>query len=322
MTSPGVSTSAAPDQKGLPGVAFLLGPARAGTSLVYKMICLHPDVGYISNYLRRTPQVPWLGALNRVPRRWDDLQQQVWFAGGSQAYSYNRKRSWLDRVTPQPVEGEPVFAHAGFRQYPWDPVRPADVRTERLQRTLRHLSRSAGATTVVSKRIANNRRVPELVEACPEARFVAIVRDGRAVAASLATVDWWDDDPLWWDPRGRSPRLLAADGADPWALCARNWVEDVRSVEQGLAGVPHERVLRLRYEDIVVAPRDVMVTLAEFIGVTPHEEWLAKVGRLRLDGRNDGWRTLPRAALQVIEDVQRDELQRYGYQVQEEGTDG
>ena len=312
-----MSAAAAATQDAAPGAAFLLGPARSGTSLVYKMLCLHPDVGYLSNYVRRAPYLPWLGALNRLPRRWDDLQRKVWFGGGSEAYAYGRKRSWLDRVAPQPVEGEPVFAYAGFRQYAWEPESAPDVQVDRLRRTLHHLARSSGTTTVVSKRIANNRRVPELFRACPEARFVAIVRDGRAVAASLAKVDWWNDDPLWWDPEGRSPRVLESQGADPWELCARNWVEDVRSVEEGLAAVPAERVMRLRYEDVVAAPYDVMVSIAEFVGLAPDEQWLTKVTGLRLDGRNDRWRELPPHALQAIERVQADDLRRYGYEVSE-----
>lgn len=310
-------SAAAPTTPDLPGVTFLLGPARSGTSLVYKMLCLHPDVGYISNYLRRTPSLPWLGALNRVPRRWDHLQKQVWFGGGSEAYSYNRKRSWLDRLAPQPVEGEPVFTHAGFRQFPWEPQAAPDERADRLRQTLRHLSRSAGTPTVVSKRIANNRRVAELLQACPDARFLAIVRDGRAVAASLAKVDWWEDDPLWWDVDGRSPRTLVAQGADPWELCARNWVEDMRSVEEGLEAVPSDRVMRLRYEDITAAPHDLMLEIADFIGVTPDPQWLDKVDALQLDGRNDRWRELPAEALHVIEQVQGEALQRYGYTVHE-----
>ena len=308
-----MSAPARPDPASVPAVTFLLGPARSGTSLVYKMLCLHGDVGYISNYVGRMPYLPWAGVLNRLPRRWDQLQRQVWFGGGSEAYSYNRQRSWLHRLAPEPVEGEPVFTHADFRQYPWQPDGDAGVQVDRLQRTLRRLSRSAGTATVVSKRIANNRRVPELVRACPDARFLAIVRDGRAVAASLAKVNWWEDDPLWWDGEGRSPRELEAQGADPWELCARNWVEDVRSVEDGLRVVPSDRFMRLRYEDIVAAPRDVMVAIAAFIGVTPDQDWLEKLARLDLGPRNDSWRTLPPGALEVIERVQDEELRRYGY---------
>ena len=32
---------------------FLVGAARSGTSLLYRALCLHPDVAYVSNYVRR-----------------------------------------------------------------------------------------------------------------------------------------------------------------------------------------------------------------------------------------------------------------------------
>ena len=45
---------------------FLVGAARSGTSLVYKALCLHPDVAYISNWVARYPKAPRLAALNRL----------------------------------------------------------------------------------------------------------------------------------------------------------------------------------------------------------------------------------------------------------------
>jgi hypothetical protein len=211
------------------------------------------------------------------------------------------------------VEGEPVFTHAGFREYPWESEGPERLRTERLRQTVTRLSSASGASVFVSKRIAHNQRIPQLLQALPEARFVAIVRDGRAVALSLSRVNWWPDDPLWWD--GRSPRELEAEGADPWELCARNWVEDMRSIEEGLTDVPADRVLRLRYEDVVAAPRDAVVGVGRFIGLDADPRWLRALDMVRTQDRPEKWRTLPPQALATVERVQRSTLLHYGYDV-------
>ena len=294
-----------------PGATFVLGAARSGTSLLYKALCLHPDATYLSNWIRRAPVVPWLGALNRAPRRWPALQQQAWFAGGSEGYVYGDSRSLLERLAPQPVEGEPVFRHCGFREFSWEEQAPAKQRADRLSRTFSRLRSSAGARTVVSKRIAHNRRVPELHQALPDARFVSLVRDGRAVAQSLSRVDWWPDDVLWWD--GKTPRQLEQAGADPWELCARNWVEDTNSLEAGLAIVPADQVFALRYEEFVLEPVDALVRIAAFLGLRQDQGWLDAVGRLRTPNRNDAWRSLPAEVISSIESVQKEELARYGY---------
>ena len=47
---------------------FILGPARSGTTLLYKGLCLHPDVAFISNWSARFPRLPVVaGAESRWP---------------------------------------------------------------------------------------------------------------------------------------------------------------------------------------------------------------------------------------------------------------
>ena len=46
---------------------FLIGAPRSGTSLLYKCLALHPDLGYISNYNERLPRWESVSLLNRDP---------------------------------------------------------------------------------------------------------------------------------------------------------------------------------------------------------------------------------------------------------------
>src|SRR6202035_2477728 len=102
------------------------------------------------------------------------------------------------------VEGEPLFRHCGMVQFEWEHEATPLEQQKALRRSFSAIRRSSGAVVVVNKRIANNRRIPQLLAAFPDARFVSIVRDGRAVAYSLSRVDWWDDDIVWW--YGGTPR--------------------------------------------------------------------------------------------------------------------
>ena len=86
----------------------------------------------------------------------------------------------------------------------------------------------------------------------PDARFVSLVRDGRAVAVSLSHVDWWATSRVWF--YDGTPVQWAAEGRDPWELCARNWVEELDAVDAGLAQVPEDQVLHVRYEDLLGDP--------------------------------------------------------------------
>ncbi|MFT5586943.1 MAG: tetratricopeptide (TPR) repeat protein [Cognaticolwellia sp.] len=100
----------------------------------------------------------------------------------------------------------------------------------------------------------------------PRARFVHIVRDGRAVSASLVRQRWIDpatQEPIWY--------CKDLEGA------SRYWVEVVASVRQQAAQVPG-RYLELRYEDLVQDPRSAMRQVLAFLGepwseqVLSHEE--------------------------------------------------
>ena len=296
---------------------FLVGPARSGTSLVYKALCLHPDVAYVSNWVARFPRVPELAVLNRLGRRFDRARHLSWFGEDSNAYVYGRKRGLRERLFPAPVEGEPVYASCGVALLD-DSSKGPDLQGERGQRRLRRvfasICRAAGAPILVNKRIGNNRRIAFLAATFPGARFVSIVRDGRAVALSLSKVDWWQESFL---PRyGGTPARWAAEGNDPWEACARNWVEDLRAVEEGLAQVPDEQVLRVSYEAFVDSPQTCLADIAAFAGLAPSREWQDSVARLAFPNKNGKWReSLDPSAIAAISAVQRPQLEAHGYDV-------
>jgi omega-hydroxy-beta-dihydromenaquinone-9 sulfotransferase len=114
----------------------------------------------------------------------------------------------------------------------------------------------------------------------PEARFVHVVRDGRAVACSLVQQPWWDgfsgpggwsfgplsasDDALWHES-GRSFTVLA--GLE-WKLLMQAFAE-------AQALVPAESWLELRYEDVVERPREQVQRLLDHLGLA----WTASFER-------------------------------------------
>lgn len=289
---------------------FVIGPARSGTSFVYRTLCLHPEVAFISNWYARFGRAPF-ALLTRATRWAPDLSRRVWFGEEGDAYRYGRPRPWWERAFPAPVEGEPVYTRAGVGR-PGGPT-PAAVAPEvALPAAFDTLRRLGGGSCVVSKRIANNLRIPLLARIFPEARFISVVRDGRAVAASLARVDWWEDSFVWW--YGGTPRRWREAGRDPWEICARNWVEELRAIEEGLRSVPSGQVLRLRYEDLLADPIAGFDRMATFLGLPPDPRWRRSVEQLALRDRAEGWRKqLDPATVERITAIQRDELQRYGY---------
>jgi hypothetical protein len=181
----------------------------------------------------------------------------------------------------------------------------------RLRRSFAAVQRFAGGSLLVSKRIANNRRIGLLAAVFPEARFVHLIRDGRAVAFSLSRVDWWQDDVVWW--YGDTPRRWTDEGRDPWELCARHWVRELAAIEQGLRVVPGPQRLEIRYEELVEGPIAGVRRVAAFAGLAEDPGWTDELSRLGYPNRNEAWRDkLPEDVRARIEELQLVELRRLG----------
>jgi Sulfotransferase family len=295
------------------GPVFLVGPARSGTSLLYKAVCLHPDTAYVSNWVARFPSAPGLARLNRLAARFPELRRRSWFGSDSNAYVYGTRRPLHVRLFPMPVEGEPVYAASGVPLIEGIVPEGTERQQDRLRSAFTKIREASGGTVFVNKRIGNNRRIPFLESAFPGARFVAIVRDGRSVALSLSKVDWWERSILPW--YGASPAQWAAEGRDPWEACARNWVEDVNAMERGLRSLSQDRVLRLSYESFVEAPLDVLRRIAGFAGLRSRPEWDRALTGLVFPDRNEAWRSdLDSSAIATITGVQRETLEAHGYE--------
>lgn len=103
-----------------------------------------------------------------------------------------------------------------------------------------HRSGKPDATVWIDHTPGNIRFVGTLLDLYPEARFVNLVRDGRGVAASVLPLDW-------------GPNRMA-DAAGWWAT----------HVAMGLAAAATygpDRVLTVRFEDLLAAPEETLTAL-------------------------------------------------------------
>jgi tetratricopeptide (TPR) repeat protein len=87
----------------------------------------------------------------------------------------------------------------------------------------------------------------------PQARFVHVIRDGRAVSSSLLKQNWVD-----------------ATTGEPLSYCSspehagRYWAEMVQEIRSQAASVPG-RYLEVRYEDLVTRPRETLSIVLAFL---------------------------------------------------------
>ena len=287
---------------------FILGPARSGTSLLYRLLALHPDVAYISNWNARYPKATAVAALQRATRSSRSLRRR-WFQVDGNAYVYGRRRPLSERLIPAPVEGEPVFTAAGILV---DGSITNPNAADALRESIESITRFSGGTHFVNKRVANNQRIDLIHQALPEARFISIVRDGRAVALSLSGVNWWKDTEVPW--AGVTPTEWEEQGNDPWELCARNWLNDIEAVETGLSDVPDRLQTTVTYEGFIATPTAQLKRLAEAVDLPISESWIREVESIPFPDHNQQWKKiLPADAIRTITEIQEPALHRLGY---------
>ena len=176
---------------------------------------------------------------------------------------------------------EPRVTKAAARQVyegTWSTARAAGV--FRTSYRLLLLAAGDGGRRFAEKNPENCFVLPFLAETFPDARFIQIIRDGRDVAVSHAEKPWLSSSSAGTGRRGR--------GGQEWGPWARWWVEPDRAEEfaavsdtrrtawswrrftasarEGLAALPADRALTVRYEDMVRDPGSTAETVARFLG--------------------------------------------------------
>jgi len=184
-----------------------------------------------------------------------------------------------------------------------------------------HLVRRYGRRTWVERSGGTLRIVHRLIQAFPEARFVHLVRDGRDTAISMsrhhgfrmALVGFQLLEMLGVDPWESDDRSEAGDLADDLAallperftaeaftrydiapsLCGHYWSGEIRRGVEVLATLPADRVLTLRYEDLLADPHTSVTRLGEALGLGEVDpRWRQTAVAMVARGRS-AWRSLP-----------------------------
>jgi Sulfotransferase family len=239
--------------------------------MVEEALARHPDAGFVSNLEDR-----WrVGAL---ARRWNNPIYQVvppsLTRKGRLRFAPSEGYRALDR------EVSPILSR------PWRDLTAADVTpwlADRIRRFFDSRAAAQGRPFFIHK-FTGWPRAGFLARIFPEARFIHIVRDGRAVANSWLQIDWWEGytgtDHWQWGPLPEPYRSeWCSSGYSFPVLAAILWKVLIDAHAAAAATLPADRWLELRYEDVVKSPHDAFATMLGFAGLPPVPAFTRALGR-------------------------------------------
>lgn len=268
---------------------FIVGCPRSGTTLLQRMLDAHPDVAV-------APETFFIRRFWHRRAGYGDLECDDAFA------------RLLDDVT-----AIPEFAEMDLDAEAFVTAAERDVRTYAavFRQLLEQFARKRGASVVGEKTPNHVLYLPTLRVFFPEARFIHVVRDARAVVNSWRSVPWssgqrWCDAEIW------VKYVTAGRAAEDWLG------ESLRAVRfERLVQAP-EAVLRQVCQLLEVAFDPTMLAFHEksprTVNVT-REPWKANATQPVDPSTAERWRQqLAPGAIAQIEAVAAAEMRNWGYE--------
>ena len=153
----------------------------------------------------------------------------------------------------------------------------------------------------------------------PDARFIHVYRDGRAVANSLLQVDFWrgwQGPAQWrWGPLDDAmQREWEAHDRSFVALAAIQWKILMRAAEAARRAVPAGSFMDVRYEAFAQHPLETFREVADFCRLDWTAGFERALSRYQVESANYKWQQdLDPAQQAVLLSVLGEDLRRRGY---------
>lgn len=286
---------------------FILGSGRSGTTLLLKLFTMHPDLAWFSNYLDWYPDRYWVSAAGRI---WD-----IPFIGQKIA-------GRILELLPSD-ESINIYTRCQMHDLHWkkqQALTEIDLTSEAANKMKKIISKTLtyrGKKRFVNKNTNNCARVRYLNRIFPDAIFVHILRDGRAVSNSLHKVDWWPNLVLWW--AGFTPNEWKSAGKNPIELCALHWMHMVSTVFEAKPYLKSEQYVEIKYEDLARNPMYVMQDLVNFCGLRWMPTYETSIKNVKVQNYNYKWRTeLQNYDQDILNDILGDFLRQLDYPIDDE----
>ena len=294
---------------------FFIGMPRSGTTVVFEKYVEFDKCGWLSNYSEMFPAYPLINMLRPLlNNRFLSLQ------GRKKQYSSVRFGSRYMPQTDEAYAFWDLYARDDFSRNFLLNVKASENEVLRVNRaiakTLQYQCKEYFAT-----KLTGPGRIAYLSSIFPEARFVHVVRDGRAVVNSLLKVAFWKnkggfDAPFWENGLSKDEMKPWLDNRHPAILAAIQWRKVIYSIRDESNRLASDQYIEIRYEDFVNSPGNCINDLYNFSGIeTASKTVYDSKSSVNITDMNKKYLAdMDESVLRDINDLLRPALQEFGYE--------
>ena len=273
---------------------FVIGVPRSGTTLLLDILATHESLAWVSNWTDRYPKRTWFTALNRI-----------YDISGVGNKLYRLKTGACIPYMPYPVEPWHFWcSHLSSFRRPRTSIHlpqrqvASDLpehEAEGIRKAVHSICRWHGRRRFLSK-YTDFPRITYLSRAFPDATFIHIVRDGRAVAYSYAQRmqtetfstwkqrDWFASAwPQAWQEHWKH------EFHTPLGLAAYLWLFFMSEIMDEADSLPANRYIEIEYENLLMDPESTMAQIEASAGLTASQRVRSHLTTIHLENMNTKW---------------------------------
>lgn len=262
---------------------FILGHPRSGTSILYKLFTRHKDTAFPEHFMDKYYLSEWKFGLIPLMVK----QQEIRY-----------------HIRSNPHEGKFWQKFYPFGTY----LDESDVNDEvrkYIQKVIETQLKSLHGKRFVNKQIDFCLRIRFLNKLFPDAFYINIYREPKAVVSSLYRMmekDWVNESHdiylhgyKGWDT---IKECYGKDVSD-FETCLNYYKFFINSLKKDIP-IIRENTIDLKYEDFVQNPRTKLKEMLEFTGLKWYKELENKIPEVLDLNNNEKWKTLPKDYQKIL----------------------
>lgn len=297
---------------------FLIGMPRSGTTALSESISVHEDLGWFSNYYNRLFLFPWVVYLDRISTG----ETIGWYFRGQKNQRKTLSSSFR-RFLPHTDEAfklwEACCGTKFSREYLVNHI-ASENEIKRISKHILTVLKGQNKSRFFTK-LTGPPRIRYLKSIFPDAFFIHVIRDPRAVVASLLKVPFWVKngglEKPWWE-KGLPEKYLdewAKSCYSPSVLASVQWKRIIELTMEEKKDLQPGHFIEIRYEDFITRPHQYLTYIfnrVELSDSASAHKYITSLGELK----NMNYKFLTSLQSEEIEAITRVTKQiagKYGY---------